>query len=322
MNPDKQEIAHHPIKEPPILSTHFHLPRVLMILFLVIVVALIFGAISYLWGSQQQMVEEQHTRTVKVTKPQSAQPQNTSTSSNSCKDFGAFSKYISDTINPSYTQSVMQPNPYVITSFEWKRKTEEPYITYPVIEGFKDDYQNANNSSFIKQNYSLINSTINKEATSLNWVPDTLNTLPLQNVSPYDSLVATFGFKKNGDLYTIVLSYIDGKQAPPESTLQFTCGRAINTFDKVYDTLNYKEVQSLYYPGYFDFVQIAVVSPDNTVYGITGSPNQIKDPADYYYIKGKSAQLVSTDSYPAQCSTLDAKKVGKGMRCASGSVQY
>src|SRR6266436_3022771 len=65
---DKKEISDQPIKERPVLSKHFHFPRVFIILLIITVSALIFGAYGYLVGSSAE-TPKQNTCTPGVCPP-------------------------------------------------------------------------------------------------------------------------------------------------------------------------------------------------------------------------------------------------------------
>src|SRR3989338_5838174 len=84
--------------------------------------------------------------------------------------------------------------------------------------------------------------------------------------------------------------------------------------EKVKNALNFKADASVQDSYDNDYVAIADVSSDKMVYALLGSSNHIKI-ADYYYFDGTTVKLVSKDSYPAQCVSLESQKVGLGMRC-------
>lgn len=237
-----------------------------------------------------------------------------------CGNFSELSDYVSKTIQSPDSQSVMQMNPYVITSFRWQRNTSEPFITYPIINGVQAVYGDQNNfrsndfiTSAIENDSKLISQSINEKAKKLGFVADSLNTLPLKTFSNKD-ILQVFAFKKGDNIYSIILKSEWGYQAQGQSTVTVTCGKAISDYDKVYNALNLKitpEVEDHYND---DYVAISDVSADEKVYALTGSSGHIRV-AEYYYFDGNSLRLVSKDSYPTQCAPLESQRVGKGMRC-------
>lgn len=249
----------------------------------------------------------------------SAPEQGITTLSEPCKDFGALSDYVLKAIVPPDSQNIIQMNPYVINSFHWKRNREEPFISYPIINGTNFLYGGENHnrsSSFIasttQQDSYNVSQTINSEALNLGLTADPLNTLSFQLFT--DQYLQTFGFKNGDDLYSILIKAYVGHQAPSQGTITVTCGRAIDQYDKIYNALGLKTDLTVQDPYDNDYVTIAAVSPDSTVYALLGSSNHIKV-ANYYYFDGTTAELVSSDSYPTQCAPLESQKVGLGMRC-------
>ena len=237
-----------------------------------------------------------------------------------CGNFSELSDYVFKTIQSPDSQSIMQMNPYVITSFRWQRNKSEPFITYPIINGVQAVYGDQNNfrsndfiTSAIENDSKLISQSISEKAKELDFVVDSLNTLPLKTFSNKDVL-QVFAFKKGDGIYSVVLKSEWGYQAPGQSTVTVTCGKAISDYDKVYNALNLKITPAVENHYNDDYVAISDVSADGKVYALTGSSGQIKI-AEYYYFDGNSLRLVSKDSYPTQCAPLESQKVGKGMRC-------
>lgn len=238
-----------------------------------------------------------------------------------CKDFPALSSFVLQNIQKPDNQKVLEMNPNVITSFRWKRKVSEPFITYPVMNGIEAYYgdEKTNRSadniiSTIKKNSDSLSQSIMNEAKNLGLTQNTMNTLPFQTF-PNQDVIQVFAYEKDASLYSVSLVVKSGgHQALPQGSVRITCGKSLENFDKVYDALNPKANSSMKDPYNNDYVSIADVSSDNTVYAILGSSNQVKI-ADYYYFDGTRLKLISKDSYPVQCSTLQSQKVGMGMRC-------
>lgn len=239
-----------------------------------------------------------------------------------CNDFAALSDYVLKNIMQPDSQNTMQMNKNVITSLRWKRSSGEPFVSYPIINGVQAYYgdQQTNHThdfvvSTIKKDSDIIGQTIDEEVKKLGLSADSINTLPFQSFPDQDVYLRTFGLRGGDNLYNVVLKVEGGgHQAPPQGVITITCGRAVNQYDKVYNALNFKadpKVRDIYDN---DYVAIADVSSDNTVYALIGSTNHIKI-ADYYYFDGNTAKLVSEGSYPTQCANLESQKVGKGMRC-------
>ncbi len=242
-----------------------------------------------------------------------------------CGNFAELSDFILSNIQQPDSQKVMEKNPYVITSFHWKRSAAEPFIAYPIINGvsafYGDDKTNHSidfTISTIKKDADALNQKLNTEAKNLGLSVNSLNTLPLQSFSNQD-VTQVFAFKKGESLYSVVLTVDSGDhQAPPQGMVKITCGKALDNYDKVYSALNLKTDSSAKDPYNNDYVAIGDISSDNAVYAILGSSNQIKI-ADYYYFDGKTLRLVSKDSYPTQCAPLESQKIGKGMRCVDAN---
>ncbi len=248
---------------------------------------------------------------------------NTQLSSNSiCGDFKDFSDYVLNNIQKPDSQKVMEMNPYVITSFHWKRSATEPYITYPIVRGveaYYGDNETSRNIDFtvdaIKKSSESLAKSINDEVKKLGFSLNQLNTLNYQSFSNQD-VIQTYAFEKGENLYSIVLTVDSGNhQASPYGVVRITCGKAIDNFDKVYNSLSLKADLSIPNPYYDDYVAIADVSTDNTVYAVLGSINQIRI-SNYYYFDGSKLKLVGKDSYPVECSSLESQKVGLGMKCS------
>lgn len=247
----------------------------------------------------------------------------TSASFVSCGNFATLSDFVLRNIQQPDSQNTIQMNEYVITSFHWKRRQGEPFITYPImnsVEAYYGDQQNNRSIDFIvsaiKKDSDLIGQIIDTKAKNLGLVAEQLNTLPFQSFSNEDVL-QTFAFKKDNDLYSIVLAVDSGDhQAPPQGVVTVTCGKSISQYDNVYNSLNLKADTMIEDPFNNDYIAIADVSPDNTVYALLSSER-----SDYYYFDGNTLKLVSKDSYPAKCAALESQKVGKGMRCADGDKQ-
>jgi len=248
------------------------------------------------------------------------------TSSAICGDFATLSDYVLKNIQKPDGQGTMQMNKNVITSFHWKRKSGEPFITYPIINGVQALYGNQETNrthefivSAIKNDSDTLSKIIDEKTKNLGLIADPLNTLPFQSFSNQDIYLRTFAFQEGGSLYSITLKVEGGgHQAPPVGVVTVTCGKAVNEYDKVYSALNFKAdvaVQDAYDN---DYVAIADVSYDNKVYALLGSSNHIKI-ANYYDFDGITAKLVSKDSYPTQCAPLESQRVGKGMRCADAN---
>ncbi|MBI2482428.1 MAG: hypothetical protein HYV76_02630 [Candidatus Vogelbacteria bacterium] len=287
----------------------------------IILIALIVGGI-YLYKNSKvnPPTNTQSQNQVQQNPENTINNNNPTTPTVTCGNFSELSDYISKTIQSPDNQSVMQMNPYVITSFRWQRNTSEPFITYPIINGVQAVYGDQNNfrsndfiTSAIENDSKLISQSINEKAKELGFAVDSLNTLPLKTFSNKD-ILQVFAFKKGDSIYDIVLKSEWGYQAPGRSTVTVTCGKALSDYDKVYNALNLKITPSVENHYNDDYVAISDVSADGKVYALTGNSSQIKI-AEYYYFDGDSLKLVSEDNYPTQCAPLESQKVGKGMRC-------
>ncbi|MCX6723209.1 MAG: hypothetical protein NT094_04075 [Candidatus Staskawiczbacteria bacterium] len=247
-----------------------------------------------------------------------------------CGDFSTFSDFVMNNIVKPEIKKKMEMNKYVITSFKWKRNASEPYITYPIIKGNLASYEEILDNgkggwtqtktdvmASIKKDSENIGKNINSKASSLGFTLDQLNTVLLQpDANQQISIfLRTFAFKKGNNIYSVVLRGETSHQAPGESTVTVTCGRALDNYEKIYDLLKLKADSSVQNAYNEDYVQISDVSSDNTVYALLGSVNHIKI-ASYYYFNGNTIKLVTSESYPADCTPLELQKVGKGMRCA------
>jgi len=279
-------------------------------LIIIVIAVLVIGAGIYIYSN----------RNIGVTTSENTNNQ-TVTSSGSCQDFSALSDFVLQNIQKADSQKVMQMNPNVITSFHWKRKITEPFITYPITNGIEAYYgdDKTNHSidftvSAIKKDSDALTQAIKTEAGNLGLSVNSLNTLSLQSFSNQD-VTQTFGFEKGSSLYSVALTVDSGDhQAPPQGVIRITCGKALDNYDKVYNALNLKADSSVKDLTIIINAAIGDVSSDNTVYAMLGSSNQVKI-ANYYYFDGSKLKLVSKDSYPAECSALESQKVGLGMRC-------
>lgn len=243
-----------------------------------------------------------------------------------CTDFNTLSQFVLNTIEKPDSSSAIQMNKSVITSFHWRRNSSEPYISYPITNGVSALYNNQQTlMSAIKSDSGLLNASLDVEAKSLGLTADVLNTIPFQSFDfgpeSLGSYLQVFGFVKGGSLYSIVLKAEQSHQSQGQGVVTITCGTAINQYDKVFNALNFKSDIAVQDPYDYDYVAIGDISPDNSVYALLGSPNHIKI-APYYYFDGNTTKLVSKDSYPATCATLESQKVGKGMRCVGGPPNY
>ncbi len=245
-----------------------------------------------------------------------------------CKDFVALSDFVLKNIQQPDSQNVMQANLYGITSFRWKRKASEPFITYPTVNGIKAYYGDDNTYrtidytvSAIKKDSNILNQKLNTEVKKLGLFANSLNTLQFQSFSTQNA-TQTFGFEKDGSLYSIALTvYSGGHQVQPHGIVRIACSKSLDNYDKVYSALKLKDDSSVKDPYNNDYIEIADVSPDNTVYEIFGSSNQPKD-MNYYYFNDNKLRLVSSSSSPALCAKLESQKVGQGMGCVNNSGTF
>jgi hypothetical protein len=242
---------------------------------------------------------------------------------NNCADFNTFSQYVLQEIRKPDTEGPVPPSKYVIPSFEWKRSANEPFITYPIIQGVVASYgysadglTNTDVISAIQNDTNAIDQNIAAEAAALGFTPDALNTLPFQSFN-VDETLQTFGFRKGADLYSLVLER-NGGQEPSEGSVTVACGSTDPRYDAFYNALRLQADPTVRDPYHNDYVQVDEVSPDGTVYDLTGSSNLVKI-GNYYYFDGNTVRLVSDDSEKAECITLEARKVGAGMQCAGGT---
>ncbi|GEM_PF-2515064 len=267
----------------------------------------------------------------------------------SCSKFGALSDFVSKNIQSPDSQNTIPANKNVIASFRWRRNSAEPFVSYPIIQGTVFAYgynasttsnyrSDSSISSLTQTDVSRVGAGISAEANALGFSSDTLNTIKIQyfpygspSGNPADSqgglYRSIFGFQQGADLYSIVFEGSSSHQAPGGVTITVTCGQAVSQYNKVYTALNLKADTSVKDMYGDDYVAVGEVSPDNQVYALLGSSNQVRI-ANYYYFDGTTIKLVSKDSYPAECTVLEAEKVGQGMRCVNvpsyiqGTVNY
>lgn len=301
-------------------------------LVIAIVAVLVIAGGVYFYGTKTKSPVDTDVQSQNNPSSSVSNPAPVTASSASCGDFAALSDYVLKNIQQPDSQNTMQMNPNVITSFRWKRSSNEPFVSYPIVNGIQAYYGDQKTyrsndflMSAIKNDSSLISQTINEEVKKLGLIPDQLNTLPFQSFPLAASEVTgpeqkdfaylqLFAFRKNNDLYSVVLKAEKGYGAQGQGVVTVTCGKAVSGYDKVYSTLNFKSDTKVQNGYDNDYVAIADVSSNNAVYALLGSSNHIKI-ADYYYFDGTTAKLVSKDSYPAQCAGLESQKVGLGMRC-------
>ena len=283
-------------------------------------IALIMGGIYLYKNNKVNLPTNTQTQNQVQQNPENIVSNNPTPPTVTCENFSELSAFISKTIQSPDSQSVMEMNPHIITSFRWQRNTLEPFITYPIINGVEAVYGDQNNfrsndfiTSAIENNSTLISQSINEKAKELGFVVDSLNTLPLKTFSN-KNVLQVFAFTKGDSIYNIVLESVWGYHAPGVSTVTVTCGKTLSDYDEVYNALNLKITPSVEDYYHDDYVAISDVSPDGKVYALTGSPSQISL-ADYYYFDGNSLKLLSENSYPTQCALLESQKLGKGMRC-------
>jgi hypothetical protein len=289
-----------------------------VILLVVVAVLVVAGGIWY-YESHRQISQPTiaGTPAIQTVSQTSTVP---ATLSASCGDFEALQNYVTKTIAPPDQQGPMQMDPNVITSFDWKRAAGEPWITYPIIQGYSATYgvdgheSNSAIRATIRNDANAIGRTITAEANSLGLVADNLNTLPFQSFTDQDAYHAVYGFRSGSDLYSLVVRSDSGTQAPADGTVMVTCGRAVAGYDALYSALRLKADPTIENPYDNDVVAVQAVSADSTVYALSGYP-QTDDLGSYYYFDDNAAKLVSSGSYPAQCGVLEAQKVGLGMRC-------
>lgn len=249
-----------------------------------------------------------------------------------CSDFAALSDYVSNNIKKPDSQNKIEMNPNVISSFRWRRTTNEPYITYPIEIGYESNYLEiiSDGKGGWKQtgtdvlgstqaNFNLLSKKLENKANDLGLSVDPINTQLETSYfhTKFDDYTQTFGFRKANDLYSVVIRYRGGQhQAPADGSVSVTCGRVLEKFDAVYNALKLKANPSAQNV-YDDYVQIGNVSPDGNVYALVGSYSHKEVDLNYYELRGGRVELVSTGSYPAPCSVLESKKVGRGMKCAT-----
>jgi hypothetical protein len=237
-----------------------------------------------------------------------------------------------------FERSVSEP-------FYWKRKAGEPFISYPPIagihygfgqaftpNGYDNNYDDAGLISKIDKSYALIGKAIIKGAKKHGLIADKLSTIPLQyydynagkivgNKMPslpkkkYANLafIGTYGFRGANkspsakDLYIMVVKYNGcGFQDAPYAEISLSYARPDPDWDKVYDILSFKDDPSFKIPLQVDSVAIFDVRLNNTVYGLYGSNNRMRS-ANYYYIQGNKATLISDDTGNPDNASLEAK---------------
>jgi len=254
-----------------------------------------------IWHYESRRQESQST----LAGPTSTSP---AALANSCGKFEAFQSYVAKKIASPDQQGPMKMDPNVITSFEWKRAAGEPWITYPVVQGYFATYgSDAESKNAIRAramaNATAIDGTVTAEANSLGFVADNINTLPFQSFPDQDAYHAVYGFRDGSDLYSLVIRSDGGTQAPANGTVTVTCGRVVAGYDTFYNALHLKADATIENPYDNDVVTIQAVSPDNTVYGLSGYP-EANDMGNYYYFNGGTPKLVSWGSYhPSPAST-------------------
>src|SRR3989338_3830342 len=291
-------------------------------LIIAIVAVLAIAGGVYFYETKTKSPTDTNVQSQNNPSPNISNPAPVTASSASCGDFAALSDFVLKSIQQPDSKNTMQENKNVITSIRWKRSPNEPFVSYPIVSGIQAYYGNeqVNRShdfvvSAIKNNSDALDKTINEKVKNLGLSADSLNTLPFQSFSSQDIYLRTLAFRGADNLYSITLKVEGGgHQAPPVGVVTVTCGKAVNQYDKVYNALNFKADASVQDSYDNDYVAIADVSSDKMVYALLGSSNHIKI-ADYYYFDGTTVKLVSKDSYPAQCVSLESQKVVLGMRC-------
>jgi hypothetical protein len=260
-----------------------------------------------------------------------------------CVEFDSFSSSVLNTIQrPDSQRDIVNKN-VIGNNFEWKRNANESFIGYPILKGVEGDYlgydektgtmiHSGNYPILSMQNdSSLLTASIENLADSFGLAADTLNTIPLQSFSLVgdndrgyidvlnasssvndDKDYQVFAFHRGNDFYSVVLSFESGEhQAPDQSSIKITCGKAVKQYDDLYDAINPQSDPSTT-DRYSDYVQIVSVSPDGKVYELFGNHVDI---ADYYYFDGTVLKPVSSDSAPITCDKLERQKIGAGMLC-------
>ena len=314
-------------------------------LLLVLIAVLLIGGGAYVYtrnkSNNQSMVAGQTTQATSTVQIVS-----------DCSDFSAFSQFVLNNIEKPDSLKEKGASVYQTPSYEallWKRNANEPFITYPALQSVIASYGgfpgtgNGNvavrsdslSMAALKDASNSLNQNLNKGAASLELIPDALNTYPFESIDlpapttdgpgnygfvknwEYDQL---FGFRKGNNLYSVVLEGEVGLGGFGQFEVSIICGKPIANYDHAYDVLNFKSDASVKNKYRNDYVEITSVSPDGKVYQIYGSNNHV-DNANYYFIDGSTAKLVSTGSSMPQCAVLEKQKVGKGMECIDSSYK-
>ncbi|MEI7750055.1 MAG: hypothetical protein WCJ25_03550 [Candidatus Moraniibacteriota bacterium] len=256
--------------------------------------------------------------------------QTSSVNSEVCKDFSAIKEYVSKNIAPSDSESSSDSEYLDWTLFEWKRKTSEPFISYPPLRlfhyvyGWKNDAPISHESEFFQsvteRNSKNIGSGIRDEAKRLGLVIDEINTLPLWSFplgygTDFSYVKSVFALRSdNGDLYSIYLSgNPDGGGAGAAGTadVSISCGRAVDTYDLLYDEMDLKAVEKTQDPYVENRVYGSVLWEGNE--GVVASLDYAPTwRGDYYYHDG-SFELM--DNPKGSCMAYESRKIGKGVRC-------
>lgn len=270
-----------------------------------------------------------------------------------CSDFSKFSQIVLDNIDKpdvvmdirnvysgEWSSTGYAPDfAFFQDSFFWKRSQNEPFITYPINKSKVAIYKISNNlgeyissavraKQSIKNDSSSLGQTIEKEALSLGFVSDTLNTIPFKSFDLPEGTemgqatkeykyFQTFAFRKESSLYLVVL---DGKNH--ESGVTVTCGGANEQYDALYNWIKIKsDSKGISYIDDHenDFVSISKVSRDKRIYEVFNSQKSTTQATffDVYTIIGGSiTKLLKDGNKPsADCATLEVLKMGAEYNC-------
>lgn len=197
----------------------------------------------------------------------------------SCLDYNEFSKFVfSNVINPD------QGDPEVIRDFNWKRKTNEPYVVYPAV--FKTSLYHALNkdeevNAEMQYAYEHISAGIENKAKMLGFEKDQLNSRSIRNY--YINQIAMFGFRKGKDLYSLVLKSSKNFQSIGEMQVVVACGIPNSELDKVYDLLNVRagKYDPNYHDEYESDVVTAYIPKGQNYFTVSGGANHSSIDGDY-----------------------------------------
>lgn len=203
--------------------------------------------------------------------------------------------------------------------FRWRRESDELFITYPIVKNIKFIYPATEKTRIeinnaiteqVNNNSSLLSKNLPSKEKEFGLEADSLNTLSLGVWEPHYAQI--WGYRKGNDLYTVIIDGYRGTQSVGDTQVSVACSTPNKTYDSFYSALNLKANNSSFFD---DWLNILEISDDGEVFVVHSGNYKIMDLARYYLFDGKNLELISSDSSPVTCSTLEGLKVGRGMRC-------